>query len=172
MFFDYIAYSASNTGERCVFVIYIHKGRCTTLIFILLQFDLFHWYNIQDSTGWMFGIFLHFVKMIVWDCSVLTQYSYYRHFYCLWPASRLHDCAIVGYNPTPDQQVSVILWNINITVWLKSQVYHVTYFLINVWRFYTTKYKNTLHSHFFVVLGDCFQTTGLFGRRADFLYIF
>ena len=40
--FDHIAYSAKNTGERCVFVIYIHKGMFNSLIFILLLFCLSH----------------------------------------------------------------------------------------------------------------------------------
>ena len=53
-FFDYITYSSNNTSERCVFVIYIHKVKCTILISILLQFGLSHQYNIQANTGWLF----------------------------------------------------------------------------------------------------------------------
>ena len=34
--FEYIAYSANNTRKRCVFVIYIHKGKWNSLIFIIL----------------------------------------------------------------------------------------------------------------------------------------
>ena len=30
--FDYITYSANNTSERCVFVIYRHKDKCNSLI--------------------------------------------------------------------------------------------------------------------------------------------
>ena len=40
--FDYIAYFSKNTGKRCIFVIYIHKGMCKILIFILLRFGLSH----------------------------------------------------------------------------------------------------------------------------------
>ena len=43
----YFAYSANNTSKRCVFVIYRHKGKCTSLILILLWFGLSHRYNIQ-----------------------------------------------------------------------------------------------------------------------------
>ena len=110
---------------------------------------------------------LHFVKRFVLYRSVLTQYSYYREFYYLWPASHLRDRAIVGYIPTLGQQVCAILWNITITVWLKAQVHHVTLLIINAWYFYTTKYRNTLHSHYFFVLGTRFWTTCIFKQLAD-----
>ena len=80
---DYIAYSANNTAVCCAFVIYIHKGKCNTFIFILLWFGLSHRYNIQYNTGWLFLIVLHFVKRFVRDRSFLTQYIHYRDFYCL-----------------------------------------------------------------------------------------
>ena len=38
--FDYIAYSANNTGKLFVFVIYQHKGECNSLIIVLLIFCL------------------------------------------------------------------------------------------------------------------------------------
>ena len=75
-------------------------------------------------------IVLHFVKRFLWDCSVWTQYSYYRDFYYLWPESHLRDCAIVGYSPPPGQHVSTIFWNITITVWLKSQAHHIAYYFV------------------------------------------
>ena len=49
--FDYIVYYANNTSKRCVFVIYTHKSKCTTFIFVLLRFGLWHQYNIQYNTG-------------------------------------------------------------------------------------------------------------------------
>ena len=52
--FDYILYSSKNMVRCCVFVVYIHKGKCTTLILILLRFGLLHRYNIQANTGWLF----------------------------------------------------------------------------------------------------------------------
>ena len=116
-------------------------------------------------------IVVHFVKMFVWDSSVLNQYSYYRDFYCSWPASRLYDIAIVGYSTPPGQQVSEILWNITIPVWLKPHIYHVLFLLLNAWHFYTTKKRNTLHGHYFFVLGAQFWTTGLFGRLSDCQWI-
>ena len=126
----------------------------------------------------------------MWDCSVFTQYSYYRELFCLGPVLCIHDrhchvwvrfintteimvwCMssillhmtyfyvytifiselyreIFSYIPTPGQQVSAILWNITIIFWLIPQVYRVTFFF-NAWHFYTTKYWNTLHSHFFL----------------------
>ena len=149
MLFDYIAYSANNTCKRCVFVIYIHTRKCTTLIFILMWFGLSNGYNIQDNTGWLFLMVLHLVKMFVWNRLVLTQYSYYRDFYCLWPSSPLHDCTIVGYSPPTGQQLSAILWNINLTVWLNHR-----FIILPIKKkcktFFTTKYRNTLHSHYSV----------------------
>ena len=115
---DYITYSANNTGKRCIFVIYIYKGKCDTLIVILLRFGLSHRYNIQYNIEWLFLIVLNVVKSFLWDRSVLTQYSYYRDLFCSGPASRLRYCVIVGYSPTPSQQVSAILWNDTTTVWL------------------------------------------------------
>ena len=147
--FDYIAYSAKNMGKRCVFVIYIHEGNCTTFIFILLWFGLSHWYNIQEITGWPFVIVLQSVKRFVWDHSVLTQYSYYRDFYCSWPASRLHDRGIVGYIPQLYQQVSTILWNITITVWLKWQVHHVTHYFVLMHQTFTPQNTET---HYTVIV--------------------
>ena len=75
--FDYIAYSANNTDERCVFVIYRHKGKCNSLIFILLLFCLSRRNNIQDVTRRLSIIVLHFVKISVWYRSVFNQYSFY-----------------------------------------------------------------------------------------------
>ena len=87
--FDYITYSANNTGEGCIFVIYQHKGKCNSLIFILLLFCLSHRKHIQDKKRWFFIIVLHFVKSFVWYRSDFTQYNYYRDFFCLGPASRI-----------------------------------------------------------------------------------
>ena len=139
-----------------------------------------HYIDIHNTAVWFIAsikysgkyrvtvfIVLHFVRSFVWDCSVLTQYSYYRDLYCSWPASRLRDRAIVDYIPPPGQQVSAILWNITIHVWLKSQVHCVTYFFLNAWHLYITKYRNTLHIHYFIVLGARFQTTGIFERLVD-----
>ena len=54
LLFDYIAYSAKNTGEHCVSVIHIHTCKCTTFIFVLIMFGLLHRCNIQDNIGWIF----------------------------------------------------------------------------------------------------------------------
>ena len=169
--FDYIAYSAKNTDKLWVFMIYGYKGKCNSLISILLLFCLSYWKNIQDKRRWLFFILLHFIKSLVWYQSDFIQYSYYRDFFCLGPASRLCDShglvwvcyfdttkimfwcmslilihmtyfsvytifisehyrVIVSYIPKPGQQVSAILWNITITVWLQSQFHRVTFLFI------------------------------------------
>ena len=113
------------------FEVHSNESACRKSGRLGLEQVLLHRYNIQDNTGWIFLLVLHFVKRFVWYHSVLSQYSYFRDFYCSWPASRLRDRTIVGYSPPPGQQVSEILWNINITVWLKSQVHHVYFFLMH-----------------------------------------
>ena len=51
--FDYISYSSNNVGKLYVIVIYIHKGKCNSLIFILLIFCLSHLKHVQDKTSWL-----------------------------------------------------------------------------------------------------------------------
>ena len=75
--FDYIIYSANNTGKRFIFVIYWHKGKFNSLIFILLIFCLSWWKHIQLITRWLLIIFLHFVKRLMGYLSVIIKYRYY-----------------------------------------------------------------------------------------------
>ena len=58
-------------------------------------------------------IVLHFVKRFVWYLFVFTQYSYYRDFFCLGPASRLRECHRPGwvhYIDTTIMTVLMFLW--------------------------------------------------------------
>ena len=101
--FDYIAYSANNTVKRCVFVIYQHKGKCNSLISILLLFCLSRRKHIQYIIRWLFIIFLHFVKSFVWYRSVFNQYSCYCDLFCLGTALRIchrHRHVLVWYFDT------------------------------------------------------------------------
>ena len=84
--FDYIAYSANNMGESYVFLIYRHKGKCNSFIFIILIFFLSHRKHIQEKSRWMFIIFLHLVEDFVWYRSVFNQCSYYCDFFHLGPS--------------------------------------------------------------------------------------
>ena len=86
LLFYYTAYSANNTGKHCVFVIYRHKGRWSSLIFIILLFCLSCQKHIQDITSGLFIIGIHFVESLVWYRSVFNQYSYYCDFFFLGPA--------------------------------------------------------------------------------------
>ena len=88
-------------------------------------------------------IVLHVVKSFMWNCSVFTQYSYYRDFFCSGAALRLRDCAIVGYSSTPGEQVSAILLDITITLWLKSQVCRVTYYFVLMHDIFTSQNAET-----------------------------
>ena len=45
-----ISYTLPKYGQIYVFVIYIHKCKCNTLIFILMLFCLSHQKHIQDKT--------------------------------------------------------------------------------------------------------------------------
>ena len=162
------------------------------MILILLLFCLSHQKYIRDKTRWLFIIVLHFVKKFVWYWSVCTQYTYYRDFFCLGPASRLchfhrlvwvqyfHTTiitiwcmssilihityvrvyticisenyrAIVSYSPTPGQQISVILWNITITVWLQSQVHRLTYYFVLIHNIFTSQNTGT---HYIVIISS------------------
>ena len=70
---------------------------------------------------------------------VSALYWYYRYYDLVYVINIIHMTyiyvytiyileyyrSIIGYSPTPGQQVSVILWNITITVWLQSQVHRV-----------------------------------------------
>ena len=120
-----------------------------------------------------FYIVLHFVNTFVWDCSVLTQYSYYPYFYCLWPMPSLRDCAIVGYSSPTGQQgkYDIFKYYYNCLIKITGSSCYLL-FCFNAWYFYTTKYRNTLPSNYFVVLGAPFWTIGLFERLADCQCIF
>ena len=74
-------------GKRCVFVIYRHKGKCNSLILILLLFCFLHQKHIQDITRRLFIIVPQFVKITVWYRSVFNQYSYYCDFFLFRIAS-------------------------------------------------------------------------------------
>ena len=45
-------------------------------------------------------------------------------------------------------------------------------FHFNAWNIYATKYRNKVHSNYFVVIGARFQTTGIFERISDWQCIF
>ena len=65
--------------------------------------------KIKENTGWLFFTVLHFVKTFVWYRSVFTQYSYYRDFFCLGTALRLHDCHPHGWVHYIDTAIITVL---------------------------------------------------------------
>ena len=67
--------------------------------------------------------------------------------YTIWMSE--HYRAIVGYSPTPGQQVSAILWNITVTVWLQSQVYWFTYYFVLMREIFTSQNTET---HYTVII--------------------
>ena len=78
-----------------------------------MRFCLLDQYNIQENTGWLFFMVLHFVKSVVWYIFVFNQYSYYRAFLCLGPASRLrerHCHGWVHYIDTTKITVFMLVW--------------------------------------------------------------
>ena len=165
----------------------IYSGKNKVTIFIVLQFfKSFVWYK---SVFNKYSFYCHFfrlgpesrlchchchvwvcyfdtTKIMVWCMSSILIHMIYFSIYTIFISE--HYRAIVSYCPTPSQQVSVIFWNITITFWLQSQVRSVTCFcFFNAWHFYITKYRNTLHRHYFVVTGTQFWTTGRFKVLAD-----
>ena len=83
-----------------------------------------------------------------------------------------HYRAIVGYSPTPGQQVGEILRNITITVGFQSQIYLVIHYFVFMLEIFTSqKYRNTLPSNYFVIPGAIFRTSGCFEGLASCLCI-
>ena len=68
-------------------------------------------------------------KITVWCMSSMLIHMTYFSFYTICISE--HYRVIVSYIPTPIQQVSAILLNITITVWLLSQVHCVAFFLMH-----------------------------------------
>ena len=101
-----------------------------------------------------FFIVLHFVKRFVWESSVLPQWIYYCDFYFLCPSSRLRDRAIIGYG-SPTWSIvncNTVKYYYNFLIKITASSYYLL-FCFNAWYSYTTKYWNTLHSLYFIVLG-------------------
>ena len=106
-------------------MIYQHKGKYNSLIFLLLSFSLSRREYIQDITRWLFIIFLHFVKRFVWYQSVFYQYNYYCDFFCLGPAYCLCICNFhmwVRYFDT--RKIIVLCMSLILT--------HMSYFDFNI----------------------------------------
>ena len=99
--FDYITYSANNTGERCFFVIYQHKGKWNSLIFIPLLFCLSHQKHIQDIISWLFIIVLHFVyifcdtsQFLINTVIIVTSFVWGQHS-AFFVAIGTYECVIL-----------------------------------------------------------------------------
>ena len=72
---------------------------------------------ILSSLQGDFLIVLHFVKRFMCDIFVLTQYSHYRDFFCLAPASRLcgfHHHRWVHYIDTTNIEVFRFVWDCSV----------------------------------------------------------
>ena len=70
--FDYIAYSTNNTVRHCVFVIYRHKGKCDTLIIILLLFCLSRLLPLYPHIVYCLHIYNTFVVLTTNKPGLLT----------------------------------------------------------------------------------------------------
>ena len=163
---------------------YSVQYRVTVFNAVLHVFDIFVWYcsvltqysycrelfclvlasHLRGCHCHVWVLYIDTTTITVWCMSsILIHITYFSvHTICISE----HYRAIVSYIPTPVQRVSAILWSITITVWLQSQVHCATFFL-NEWNLYITKYRNTLHSHYFVLPGACFWTTGRFKLLVD-----
>ena len=107
------------------------------------------------------------MNITVWWMSLILIHMTYFSFYTIWILE--HYRAIVGYIPTPGQQVDAILRNITITVKFQSQVHHVTYYFVFMIDFFASqKYSNTLPSNYFFVPGARFWTIGHFEGLENF----
>ena len=86
-------------------------------------------------------------KIMVWYMYLILVHMTYFSIYiiCISENYRL----IVSYSPTPGQQVSAILWNITVTVWLQSQVHRVTYCFVLMHEIFTSQNSGT---HYTVII--------------------
>ena len=100
--------------------------------------DLWVWYyNTTEITVWcMSSILIHMHSVSVKTICISEHYR-----------------AIVSYSLTPSQQVSVISWNINISVWLQSQVHCVTYYFVLMYEMFTSKMQEHITQSLFCHTG-------------------
>ena len=71
--------------------------------------------------------YIHTTKISVWCMSSVLMHITYFSVYTIFISEHYRN--VVSYSSTPSQQVSAIFWNVTITVWLKSQVHRVNYYL-------------------------------------------
>ena len=105
-------------------------------------------------------------NIAVWCMSLILVRMISFSFYTILISEHYRE--IVGYSPTPGQQICEILWNITITVGFQSHIYRATCNFFSCLKFFTSqKYRSTLPSHYFVVPGTIFWTAGRFEGLAD-----
>ena len=85
LLFDYITHSANTIGRHCVVVIYRHKGKCNTLIIILLLFFLSRWVLLYPHVVYCLHIYNTFVvlttdKPRLFMVVILFHHTFYQQY--------------------------------------------------------------------------------------------
>ena len=119
LFFILLYFVKMFVGYWSVFnqYIYYHDLFCLGTAQRICNFHRHMWVRYFDTT-----------KNMVWCMSLILTYMTSFSVYTICISEHYRD--IVSYSPTPVQQVSVILWNITLTVWSQSQVHCVTYYFV------------------------------------------
>ena len=81
LLFDYIAYSANNTGIHCDVVIYQHKVSCNTLIIILLLFCLSRLVPMYPHVVYCLHIYNTFVVLTTNEPRLFTVVILFHHIF-------------------------------------------------------------------------------------------
>ena len=81
--------------------------------------------RLRDSHCHVWLRYIHTTNITIWCMSSILIHVTYFHVYTICISEQYR--VIVSYSPKPSQHLSLILWNITITIWLQSQVHLVTF---------------------------------------------
>ena len=84
--------------------------------------------RLRDRHSQVQVLYIDITDITVWCTSLILIHITSFYFYTICNSEQ--NILIVGYIPTPGQQVGAILLNITITVGFISQIYRVTYYFV------------------------------------------
>ena len=96
--------------------------------------------RLRDRHSHMWLRYIDITIIMVWCMSSILIRTTYFYFYTICNSE--HYRVIVGYSPTPGQQVGAIWWNITITIGFISHIFRVTYYFVFMLESFTSqKYR-------------------------------
>ena len=90
--FDYISYSANNTGRRCAVIIYRHKGKCDVLIIIILIYCLSRQVPLYPHVVYCLRIYNKSVVLTTDKPQLFTVVVLFHHVFYQQYGRTLHLC--------------------------------------------------------------------------------